>query len=228
MPEQADQKSANLPSASEVIAQRTARTTFQSGGEVISGISLRFEAGKVPKLTEQAAGRVALDATIFADLKKRGEQIKSEQSTPEQALKLAAAEKRGLRGVDSQLGNFRLGLKPSRSIEWNLEQLKADLGVNYGDVVHERLAANVALPLGMETDEGPLTADLIQEALRRGLATLGISKSDAEAMIRTEITPVVDEDELAKQLAAEQVTLSENAAEVTETWSITVDPLKKS
>lgn len=217
----------NQPTAPEVVASRHEETAFIRGQEVADGVWLRFEHGKVPELTARTAGRIALDAIDFAKLKRDIDRASHEQEKPGEALRQAAANNRGLRGVVSERDNFTLDIRPTRTIEWDKDRLSEDFGPNYTALVHERLSADISLPLGIETDEGPLTPDLAVAAIRRGLATLGIRRDEAEKLIRSDVKLEVDEKELAKMLESGQVTLSPEAATVTEGFSIVVSPLNK-
>lgn len=217
----------NQPSVSEIVASRSMRTAFATGEEVGDGVRLRFEQGRIPELTARTAGKIAMDANDFVKSKRDIDNASAAQAGPAKELKESAAIYRGLRGVASERNNYLLDIRSACTVNWNQEALRTDFGPNYTALVHERLRADVSLPLGIETDEGPLTQQLVIDALRRGLATLGFKREDAEKIIRTEVSLEVDEKELAKMLANEQVKLSPEAASVSESFSIVVNPLNK-
>lgn len=227
MPRKAVESSSKAPSATEVIIRRQKRAEFDTVPTIVPGLSLRHEKGNIPDITKKTAGHLAVIASEFASRRDVISGLAETQKGPERELKSAAAEHRGFRGIESVTDNFRLSVTPSHQLTWNLDQLKKDLGLNYGAIIHERLAANISVPLGLETDEGPLTTELMQEALRRGLATLGLGRGAVESLFGTEIVVEVNETELARQLEAGKVSLSDNAATVTEKWAITVDSLQK-
>ncbi len=227
MPRKAVESASKVPSATEVIKRRQKKAEFDTVPTVVAGISLRHEKGNIPDITKKTAGHLAVVSSEFVNRKEVIDELAATQKGPERELKSAAAEHRGFRGIESVPDNFRLSVSPSYHLGWDTDRLREDLGLNYGSIVHERLVANVSVPLGLETDEGPLTTELMQEALRRGLATLGLGRKAVESLISTETQVEVDETELARQLAAGKVSLSRSAATVTEKWAITVDPLQK-
>jgi hypothetical protein len=212
----------------EALERKQRRAEFDTIPTGIDGISLRHERDVIPEMTIQMAGRLAVAASEYVKQKQIIDDISALQVAPEEELKQAASRHRGLRGFDSELTNSRLAITPKLSIEWHREALKQLLSSNYNAVVHERIQANIAVPLGLETDEGPLSSDMLVEALRRGLATLGLGKEATSSMIATSIETEVDEPELANMLADGRLTdLPASVASVNETWSISVNPLHK-
>jgi len=60
------------------------------------------------------------------------------------------------------------------------------------------------------------------------LVGLGLPEEELSMIVDPQVVPRVDEAKLADLLADNRVSLLEGAGEVTETWAITVDPLRKS
>lgn len=212
----------------EALVRKQRRAEFDTIPTGIDGINLRYEKGEVPSITAQTAGRLAVSASEYVRQKRLIDDLTGQQAIPEDELKRAAIEHRGLRGFDSDITNTRLLITPKLTIEWDREALRGLLAGNYNAVVHERLRANIAVPLGLETDEGPLSSDLLVEALRRGLATLGLGKEATSSMIATSVETEVDEPELSNMLSDGRLSeLPADVATINETWSISVNPLHK-
>lgn len=217
-------------SIEDVLKKRRKKETYDVVPTYIEGVALRVEAGVGEKLDilKKTIGRLAIVGADFAARKARLKELTKQQEEPEEEIKGIAQTHEGLRGVQSELDNFKLNVFPRPSITWNVELLKESLGIVYPSVVSEDLAVSISIPLGYKTKKGPLDSELLQEALIKGLVGLGLPKAELGLIVDPQVVPRVDEAKLADLLAAGRVSLLEGAGEVTETWAITVDPLRES
>jgi hypothetical protein len=83
------------------------------------------------------------------------------------------------------------------------------------------------MPLGYKTKKGPLSSELLQTALVKGLVGLGLPEAELGVIVYPQVVTRVDEAKLADMLDGGRVNLLEGAGVATDTWAITVDPLKK-
>ncbi|MEO8105152.1 MAG: hypothetical protein ABI602_02340 [Candidatus Saccharibacteria bacterium] len=193
----------------------------------IEGVSLRAEAGTDLDILRKTIGRLAVASAEYAVRKSQLGELAEKQKIPEKEIKGIAMVTEGLRGIQSEPGNFILDVFPRSSVTWNREVLKESLGMAYSSVVSEDLGATVSIPNGFETNQGPLTVELMQAALIKGLVDLGLPEAELSMIINPEVILSVNEARLADLITTGRVQLLEGAASVTETWAITVDPLKK-
>lgn len=193
----------------------------------LEGFALRVEAGTKPRLLKKALGKLALAGTEYAARKAELSELADQQKQPDKEIKQAAQTFEGLRGIQSERDNFKLNVFPKHSITWNTAVLKESLGLAYTSVVHEELNVSIAIPHGHATKKGPLTSELLQEALVKGLISLGLAKEQLSMIVDPQVVATVDEAKLAALLGTGRANLLEGAGEITETWAITVDPLQK-
>lgn len=193
----------------------------------LEGISLRVEAGEKPRVLKRALGKLAIAASEYAERKTELSVLADQQKQPEKEIKDLARVHEGLRGIQSDRDNFKLNVFPKQSITWNVDKLKESLGLAYDSVVSEELDVSIAIPNGFPTKQGPLTSELLQAALIKSLVGLGLPKDQLGMIVDPHVVASIDEAKLAELVADGRVKLLEGTGEVTETWSITVDPLRK-
>ena len=193
----------------------------------LEGISLRVEAGEKPQVLKRALGKLAIAATEYAERKAELSALADQQKQPEKEIKDLAQAHEGLRGIQSDRDNFKLNVFPKHTISWNAALLKESLGLAYDSVVREELDVSIAIPYGFPTKKGPLTSELLQEALIKGLVGLGLPKQQLAMIVDPQVVAGIDEAKLAELVADGRISLLEGTGEVTETWAITVDPLRK-
>lgn len=194
----------------------------------IEGVALSVEKEKKLDILQKTIGRLAIVGADFAARKAQLKELAKLQEEPEQEIKSIAQTHEGLRGIQSEPDNFKLNVFPKHSITWNTELLKESLGLAYSSVVSEDLAVGISIPLGYKTKKGPLSSELLQTALIKGLVGLGLPEAELSMIVDPQVVPRVDEAKLADLLADGRISLLEGAGEATETWAITVDPLRKS
>lgn len=214
-------------SAEEILKKRRKPQPYEVMPTDVEGIVLSVEAGKRLDILKKTIARLAIVGTEFAARKAEIKELAEQQKEPEREIKTIAQTHEGLRGVQSEPDNFKLNVFPKHSIAWNTELLKESLGMAYEAVVHEDLSVSMSIPLGYKTKKGPLSSELLQAALARGLVGLGLPEAELSTIIDLQVVPRVDEAKLADLLADGRVSLLEGAGVPTETWAITVDPLKK-
>jgi len=218
-----------VPTTIESILQRRQKSNaYDVIPTKLAGFALRVEAGTNPRLLKRALGKLALAGTEYTARKAELSELADQQKQPEKEIKQTAQAYEGLRGIQSEPDNFKLNVFPKHTIVWDTAVLKESLGVAYTSIVHEELNVSIAIPHGYATKKGPLTSELLQEALVKGLVSLGLPKEQLAMIVDPQVVATVDEAKLAGLLAAGRANLLEGAGEVTETWAITVDPLQKS
>jgi len=211
-----------------ILKKRRKKETYEVIPTDIEGVALSVEAGKRLDILQKTIGRLAIVGADFAARKAQLKELAEQQKEPEQEIKSIAKTHEGLRGIQSEPDNFKLNVFPKDSITWNTELLKKSLGLAYSSVVSEDLDVSISIPLGYKTKKGPLSSELLRAVLIKGLVGLGLPEEELSMIVDPQVVPRVDEAKLADLLADNRVSLLEGAGEVTETWAITVDPLRKS
>lgn len=221
------ESSASTTSIEAILQKRRKKRPYDIVPTRIDGVSLRAEAGTDLDILRKTIGHLAVASAEYAVRKSQIGELAEQQKAPENKIKGIAMDTDGLRGIQSEPGNFILDVFPRDTVIWNREVLKESLGMAYSSVVSEDLLAAVHIPSGIETNQGPLTTELMQAALIKGLVDLGLPEAQLSMIIDPQVVLTVNEAKLADMIAGGRVQLLEGAAEVTETWAITVDPLKK-
>lgn len=211
----------------EILRKRRRRKKYDVMPTDIKGIALNVEAGKKLDILRKTIGELAIVGAEFAARKAQITELAEQQKEPEQEIKNLAQTHEGLRGVQSEPDNFKLNVFPKHSIAWNTELLRESLGIAYESVVREDLSVSISIPHGYKTKKGPLSSELLQAALIKGLVGLGLPEAELSVIVDPQVVPRVDETKLADLLAEGRVSLLEGAGVPTETWAITVEPLKK-
>ncbi len=216
-------------SIEDVLKKRREKETYDVMPTDIEGVALQVEAGKRLDILQKTIGEFAILGADYAARKARLDKLVKQQKEPNEEIKKIAQTHEGLRGIQSEPGKFKLNVFPRHETSYDPELLKESLGGAYSSVVHEDFEVSVLIAPGYQTNEGPLSSELLRAALIKGLVDLGLSEAELSMMIDTQVVLRVDEEKLADLLADDRVSLLEGAGEVTkETWAITVDPLKKS
>jgi len=211
----------------EVLSRKAHRPDYETRPTHIEGLSLRIEEGKDPQLLRRNLGKLATSGKMVARLRGQISKLKKREESRADIVTDLAVGHEGLRGFTSESANLSLTVFPSYSIDWVRDKLKESLGVAYQTVVGEDLNATVSVPLGQETPFGPLTSDMVEAALTRGLYDFGFSEEDVKSIVHTEIGLRVDEARLGEMITNDQINLVEGTATVTETWKILTNPIDK-
>src|SRR3989344_2104388 len=195
----------------------------------VEGVDQLAEAGKRPDILQETLGELAIMGADYTARDTLLKELAEEQEKLNDAIKEIAQKHKGLRGIQSELDNFKLIVGPSPHIEWKHPVLQELLGeLAYAAHVSAKLEVSIAIPLGYQTKEGPLTPELLQAALMKGLVDLGLPEAGLGLIINPQIVGDVDVKGFADLLDRGQVSSFEEAGEVTETWTIIPKPLRKS
>ena len=216
------------PSAESVLLARREKASILAVPTDMKGVSLRVESGKRPHILREAVGKLAVNGVLFAGLKAHLDRLDQQKKGPEEVIKSAAQRYRGVRGVQSEQGNFKLNVNPRHTIDWDPDILEESLGLESSSVISNALDVAISLPEGYETNQGPLTSELLKETILRGLVELGLPEDELRPMVAPTVVTTVNEERLTDLLVAGRVNLLKGAGVVTNTtWAITVDPLIK-
>lgn len=218
---------ASTSSIEAILRKRRKKQSYDVVHTRLNGVSLRAEAGTDLDILRKTIGQLAVASAEYAERKALLGKLSEQQQVPENEIKGIAKVTEGLRGIQSEPGNYILDVFPKDTVTWNRAVLKESLGMAYASVVSEDLSASVSIPSGYETNQGPLTPELMRAAILRGLGDLGLPAPELSMIIDLQVVMTVNEAKLADMIAGGRVHLLEGAAKVTETWAITVDPLKK-
>lgn len=193
------------------------------------GVNLLAEAGKRPDILIETIGKLAIMGKDYTARDKRLKRLAEKQEELGDAIKEIAQKHKGLRGIQSEPDDFKLVVGPRDHIKWIHEALQELLGeLAYSSLVTPKLDVSVSIPLGYQTNEGPLTPELLQTALLKGLVDLGLPEEQLKLIVNPEVVGDVNEKGLLTLLDRGQVSSLEEAGEVTETWAIVPGPLRKS
>ncbi len=194
----------------------------------IRGIFLRSEPGVKMDMLKETIEKFASLARGYAARKFQIDVLTSQQQEPNQEIKTLAQTHEGLRGLESEEDNFILNVIPRDSVTWDRQLLKDSLGIAYSSVVHEDLVVSVSVPVGFQTEKGPIEGELLSGVLTQALVDLGLPKDDLERIMEMGVKQRVDEKTLEDMLANGKINLLEGTKKVDTTWAITVTPFKKS
>lgn len=214
----------------EVIQKRHGDVPNEIVPTGIDGFSLQIESGKNPRILRKNIGRLASKGRTFASRKTRISKLEQLQEKSGTWIKDLAQDHDGLRGFLSQKSNLQLSVFPRHTITWD----RAGLRTSLGDTAHaavvsgEDLHVSMAVPLGYETSQGPLTSEMAHSAIYLGLIALGFAQEELPSIVRSKIIPRVDEERLAEMIKSGQVRSLEGAGVVGTTWAITTNSLNKS
>jgi hypothetical protein len=198
---------------------------FETIHSEISGVSLRAEAGVKPRMVRRTIEKLVLLARRHAERKFQIDNLTSQQEKSGEKIKHIARTHKGLRGVESKIGNFILNVFPRESIVWNIPRLKKSLGSAFSLVVSKDFVATISVPAGFQTNKGPADTELFQQVITQSMLDLGFSEEDLPKMMRTETIHRVDEGKLEELIASGQVRLLKGTRQAKENWAITVAPL---
>jgi hypothetical protein len=216
------------PSAESVLLARRNKANIIAVPTDMEGVSLRVEDGKKPHILRESIGKLAVNGALFAGLKAHLDLLEQQKKGPEAVIKATAQRFRGVRGVQSEQGNFKLNVNPRHTLAWDPDILHESLGLKSSSVISNALDVAISLPEGHETNQGPLTRELLKETILRGLVELGLPEAELSPMVDPTVVTTVNEDRLTDLLLTERVNLLRGAGVVTNTtWAITVDPLRK-
>lgn len=215
-------------SIKETLEKRVRPKPYELIATDVEGVDYLAEAGKRPDILQETLGRLAIMGKDYTARDKRLKGLAKKQEKLHEAIEEIAQKHKGLRGIQSELDNFRLIVGPRNHIDWNHEALHELLGeLAYSSLVTAKLDVSVSIPLGYQTNEGPLTPDLLQTALIKGLVDLGLPEEQLKMIVHPEVVGDANSRGLLTLLDKGQVGSLEEAGEVTETWGIIPGPLKK-
>jgi len=213
----------------EVEEKPRSRGRFATCQTLIPGVLLRTEPGiELDILGEkrEIINKFVALAQEHATRKFRIEQLNSKQKESEEAIKRIAKTTEGLRGVESKPDNFYLNVYPSTEVTWMISLLKEALGGAFSSIVHEDLTLKIRVPVGVVTEEGPVTSEMLSQVFAKALVDLGIPEEDLPKMVTTSVDPTVDVEALEAKVESGQVNLPKGAKKTKATWSIKVNHLK--
>jgi hypothetical protein len=106
--------------------------------------------------------------------------------------------------------------------------LQESTGIAYSSVVHQDLVVSISVPLGFQTEKGPIEDELLRRVLTQALVDLGLEEADLKKIMDIKVGQRVDEKTLEEMIASGKVSLLEGTKQTDRTWAITVAPLRKS
>lgn len=192
------------------------------------GVLLRAEPDVELDILKKTIERLASLAQEYAARKFQIEELASQQKEPDREIKTLARTHEGLRGVQSEEDNFILNVFPKDSVTWDPQLLKESLGIAYSSIVHADLLVSISVPVGFQTERGPLQDELLGQVLTQALVDLGLPEADLKRIMEIRVGQRVDEKTLDDMIKSGKVSLLEGTRQTERTWAITVVPLKKS
>jgi len=224
------ESSPGSPSPVEVVTKKTGgKERFATVQTLIPGVSLRTEPGaevdilKLQKTIEELASL----AKGYAERKFQIDKLTSQQKGPDEEIKTLAETHEGLRGVQSEEDNFVLSIFPSDSVTYNEALLEKSMGIAYSSVVHKDLVVSISVPLGFQTEKGPIEDKLLRQVLTQALIDLGLKESDLSKIMTVDVDQRVDKQTLEKMIKEGKVKLRKGTKQIDRTWAIKVVPLRK-
>ena len=208
--------------------KRTTRERFVKVPTHIPGVSLRAEPGVEVDILKKTIEELAPLARDHASRYFQIGELQIQQRESDKELKTSAQTHEGLRGVQSEEDNFVVSVFPRDSVRWDHQLLKESTGIAYSSVVHQDLVVSISVPLGFQTEKGPIEDQLLRQVLTQALIDLGLKESDLQKIMDVNVVQRVDEKTLEKMIEDRKVTLLEGTKQIGRTWAITVAPLKKS
>lgn len=208
--------------------QTRGKDRFATAPTHIPGVSLRAEPGVEVDILRKTVEDLALLATKYAERKFQIDKLTSNQKGPDKEIKTLAQTHEGLRGVQSEEDNFVLSVFPKDSVTWNHPLLQESTGIAYSSVVHQDLVVSISVPLGFQTEKGPIEDKLLRQVLTQALIDLGLKENDLQKIMEMSVTQRVDEETLEKMIQGGKVSLLEGTKQTARTWAITVALLRKS
>lgn len=219
----------NLTSIEEALKSKLPQPDYDVVPTVIEGISLRSEKGKFPEVVMGKLGQLAVWGASLADKEWSIKAQQRDQKISKDKIKELAEQTQGFRGLQSETDNYKVSVYPTYTLrDWHRGWLKRSLGPTYSTVVTENVDVNVSVPLGRSTPEGPLTAEMVEKALKVGMTALGFSQRDLRKLMKAEHNIKVDEPRLAEMVQSGQIKLRKGMVKIGKTWTLRVDPLVKS
>lgn len=194
----------------------------------IPGVFLRAEPDVEPDILKKTIDRLVSLAREYTARYFQIKTLDSQQREPDQEIKKLAADHEGLRGVQSEEDNFVLNVFPRDSVIWNHPLLQESTGFAYSSVVHQELVVSISVPLGFQTERGPIEDELLRQVLTQALVDLGLEEADLKKIMDVKVAQRVDEETLEKMIEDGKVVLLEGTKQIDRTWAITVAPLRKS
>lgn len=194
----------------------------------LPGVSLRAEPSVELDILRKTIEELASLAEGYTQRKFRIDELTSQQKGPGEEIKTLAQTHEGLRGVQSEEGNFVLTVFPRHRIIWDHRLLQESTGIAYSSVVYQELVVSISVPLGFQTEKGPIEDQLLRQVLTQALIDLGLEESDLQKIMAVDVARRVDEETLEKLIESGRVTLLEGTKLPDTTWAITVAPLRKS
>jgi hypothetical protein len=187
----------------------------------MEGIFLRVEAGTKPPITERALGEFALVSAEYAQRQARLAELTKQQVRPGNAIKLMAQTCVGLRGIESEPDGYRLTVFPEYLITWDANLLKDSPGITCPTVAKETLG----IGLSHTSNTSPLNGGHLQAALVERLVGLGLPHEQLGILGGLQVMATVNETTLASLIADGRSGLLDGIGDLTESWTITVNPL---
>lgn len=208
--------------------RRKGRERFATAPTHIPGVSLRTEPDVEVDILRRTVDELASLAKGYAERKFQIDELTSQQKGPDKEIRTLAQTHEGLRGVQSEGDNFVLNVFPRDSVTWNHPLLQESTGIAYSSVVHQDLVVSISVPVGFQTEKGPIEDKLLRQVLTQALIDLGLKEGDLQKIMAVDVTQRVDEETLDKMIQAGKVSLLEGTKQIDRTWAITVAPLRKS
>ena len=191
----------------------------------IPGVELRVLKGKKLDIPQEIIQLFYETARLYGKAKEGIEvQTNQQKERREEIIKFVKALD-GLRGVRSVNDDLDLLVVEKEAEEWERELLKASLGPRFTDLVSEEFIATIAISTGPGID---ITEEKLRQGITKLLEELGIKSDEIPKMFGTEVELRIDTDKLDELIEAGRVKLLPETKDVSTTWSVNVDQLRKS
>lgn len=214
----------------EVVEKKGTKERFATILTYLPGVSLRVEPGVEidPDTLKKPIRTLYSLAKSYASRYLREKKLQSQQKKSGEEIKTLAQTHNGLRGVQSEEDNFVLSVFPRESISYDPKFLEESTGIAFSTIAHKDLVVAISIPVGFQTNRGPIGEEILKQVLSEALTGLGLPEDDLAKVMVTGVRIRVDEKRLEEMVKNGQVTLLEGTKQVDRTWAITVVPLKKS
>lgn len=194
----------------------------------LPGISLQVEEGVEIEMSRSDIEKLHILACAFttADFGIKDLDVGKKESRP--GLIQIAESHKGLRGLVSELENFRVTITEKHKKKWDLEVLRDSLGILYTAFVGEDYEARINIPHGARTATGKaIDREKIHEAIRKTLGRMGLDGKDIDAILSERVSLRVDEKALQTAIEEKRASIPPEASREDISWEVRALPLQK-
>lgn len=210
------------------VSERKKIGGFELQPTYLPGVSLQVEEGVKIKMSRSDIEKLHALARAFAtaDFGIKDLDVGKKESRPE-LIRIAESHE-GLRGLVSELENFRVIITKKSKKEWNLEVLQDSLGILYTALVGEDYEARINIPHGARTATGKaIDREKIHEAIRKALGRIGLDGKDIDAILSEKTSLRVDEKALERAIKEKRALIPPEASREDITWEVRALPLQQ-